>query len=296
MVHSLFLELTSHCNLRCPYCFNHSNEGPVQAFAEETLLRVVQEAREALDTDELILSGGEAILHSAWRHVVDVGIRQGMTVSLITNGIGLTDPVVSFLKERGVEVGVSLAGTSCEEDEPVRGPGAWRRSMRGINSLVAAGINPGLIYTVHRANVGSAQRAVELGVAHRVAWVRFTLIRNLGRAQAHWDRIGLSLTDRLFFLTEYARIECPPGFDANIVPDPDLDSAAPLVRPSDRSRATQDGTGPGEACLRFDGKVYFDNRSWESWPEFLLEQGYTQLVTTAPGSMPVTQDNHVSCM
>jgi MoaA/NifB/PqqE/SkfB family radical SAM enzyme len=267
-IRSLYLELTSKCNLRCPYCFNFSNEGPRQQQATEQLFTVIQQAHELLKIEELVLSGGEVMLHPDWKQVVEYGRSFDLTVSIITNGLAITESVVSFLLEQQVQVCLSLGGTCEEEDAPLRGHYAWFRSVRGLELLSQRGLKPGLAYIIHRNNLGSAQRAVNLASAHQVAWLRFSLIRKLGRAEFYWDSIGLSLTEKLSFLQEYGQLKCPEELDIILAPDPELDRLTPLfvVSPTGTSNNLT------EVCLRFDGSVDLEDHNWRYWDAFLQEQ------------------------
>lgn len=269
---SLYLELTSKCNLRCPYCFNFSNEGPVRHWTAEKLLTVIQQARKLLVVEELILSGGEVLLHPYWQQIVDYGRSLGLKVSLITNGIAVTEPIISFLRSRQMQVTISLGGTCEEEDAPLRGRNAWLPSVKGLAMLGQSGIRPGLTYIIHRCNLNSAQRAVELAVAHQVAWLRFSLIRKLGRAELHWDSIGLSLTERLLFLQEYTRLKHPPDLDVTVVPDSHLESLTSFFDTSSNELNGFQAHNRTEICLRFDGTVELKDKRWKSWEAFWQEQ------------------------
>ena len=271
-IRSLYIELTSKCNLRCPYCFNFSNEGATQQRATEQLLAVILQAHELLGVKELILSGGEVMLHPSWQQVVDYGSSLGLNVSLITNGLAVTESVASFLLERQIQVCVSLGGTCEEEDTPLRGHQAWSRSVRGLALLCRSGLKPGLAYIIHRYNLGSVQRAVELAVEHQVVWLRFSLIRKLGRAKLYWDSIGLSLAERLSFLQEYVQLEHPADLDIILAPDPDLDSLTSFFVASPGEPNKHQEHNLTEVCLRFDGSVDLGNENWESWNAFLQKQ------------------------
>jgi hypothetical protein len=145
MLRTLYLELKSRCNLRCPYCFNSSNEGPIRAHTDEALLLILRKAREWPGVGELVLSGGELMLHPSWQWVIDQSRALGLQPALITNGIAMTDPMARFLAERCVHVCVSPGGTNEPEDAPLRGRGRGRGRCEGWLSLATTAFGPGCL-------------------------------------------------------------------------------------------------------------------------------------------------------
>lgn len=271
---SLYFELTSHCNLRCPYCFNFSNEGPVRQWHMNEIAAVVQSATQRLRLKELVLSGGEALLHPAWREVVKQGRGLGLPVGLISNGIAITDDVVQFLLEHDVSVTVSLGGTSEEEDAPLRGRNVFHRTLKGLATFQRHGLKPGLVYIVHKQNLDSMERALALADEYGAAWVRFGLIQQLGRAERHWQEIGVSLMDRLRFMSQYIKHSASSKVPCVLEVDPNLHRALHGRPGQEGSLAPSADAGTVEVCIRYDGRVELAGLTWESWERFLEDAAH----------------------
>ncbi|MFS0614348.1 radical SAM protein [Lederbergia ruris] len=262
-IKSLYLELTSLCNLKCPYCFNYSNELPVKAHKFDDLVKIVKQAKQINPIEEVVFSGGEAILHPSWRNIVEFVKSLDLDVSLITNGIGITPAIVDFLIAHNVKVALSLGGTNKEEDAPLRGLKAWERSIKGLNLLSESGIKPGVIYIIHKENLLSEKRAVDFLTKFDLSWVRFVFVRKIGRASENWDRIGLTLTDKFSFLNSFSKVENNSNIDVSVVPDPDLESLS--IFEGSTQLLEDENT---EVCLKYNGLVTFNDKEWGSWDDF----------------------------
>jgi sulfatase maturation enzyme AslB (radical SAM superfamily) len=112
---SLFLVLTSACNLRCTYCYN-SRGAPARMewpTVEAAVARLwASQARDA----RLLVTGGEPLLEFALLQRLVEHVRAtkppGRTVSfdLLTNGTRLREEQIAFLARHRVSVQISLDG------------------------------------------------------------------------------------------------------------------------------------------------------------------------------------------
>lgn len=270
-VDTLYVELTSRCNLLCAYCFNHSNEGLGTELTLTQALSAVSEARSLFATESVIVSGGEVLLYPRWREVIEHAQDLGARVDILTNALLTPDDALHFLRERGVGVSVSLGGTTPEQDEPLRGHGAWERTVRGMDRLVEAGLNPSITYVLHRHNARSMQQAVDFAAHHGVTALYFSLVRRLGRARQNWANLGLSLADRIGIVAAFQDLQPIDGVSIR----PPLDQVLRnLVRRNiDRSEATaaadeHEERTHREVCLRYDGTVEDGNAKYSDWRSF----------------------------
>lgn len=94
----IILDLTSRCNLRCPFCFAFGSEKELKELdineIEDTLYRVKR--------CHVVLYGGEPTLRDDLPKIINNVSRLGFNPILTTNGIKLTREFIAQLKKSGL--------------------------------------------------------------------------------------------------------------------------------------------------------------------------------------------------
>jgi uncharacterized protein len=160
----VLVKLASRCNINCTYCYwfrdpEVYNKPPVLTLEAEDAFcsRLEQHIREfRLDQFLLVFHGGEPLLFPKRRFIdlqkklqdiqsrTDCRIARGVT----TNAILIDEGWADLLKAHDVSVTVSLDGPPDINDKhrvDFKGRGTLAGTLRGIEFLRAAGIEPGLI-------------------------------------------------------------------------------------------------------------------------------------------------------
>ncbi len=146
----LFFEITNRCNLRCKHCgSNCISTG--QSLTVEDVERTLR--TDLPERPMICLTGGEPMLHSDFYEIAecvrDLGFPWGMT----TNATLIDDTAALKLKQAGMStVSVSLDGMERAHDLLRGQNGAWRRAIRGLQSLQKAGLKPQVTTVLHREN------------------------------------------------------------------------------------------------------------------------------------------------
>jgi uncharacterized Fe-S cluster-containing radical SAM superfamily protein len=136
------------CNLRCSHCFiscspeNHA----LGMMTFEQFLPYLHEAVQ-LGVKEFYFTGGEPFANPDLLKVLAATLQVG-PATVLTNATLLSSPVVKELacirdtSIYSLELRVSLDGFSPETNDPIRGPGTFRRIMRGIKLVREGGFLP----------------------------------------------------------------------------------------------------------------------------------------------------------
>jgi len=146
---SLWIQVAGlSCNLRCVHCFNGS--GPdvrdLPPLSPEEVRRLLDEAAGA-GVRDVVFTGGEPLLHPAMAEIAGDALAK-FPVTILTNGVLLTGPLVERLAEaaRGagysLEIRISLDAPLEEENDAIRGRGSFAKALAGAARLEAAGLLP----------------------------------------------------------------------------------------------------------------------------------------------------------
>ena len=146
---TLWFQVTgTKCNLQCKHCFISC--GPKSnthdMLGMDVIRRYLEEAL-ILGVKEFYFTGGEPFLHPEIISVLKEALECGTTTvlsngTLITEEISQTLAQVSRISKYKLEFRVSLESFIEEENDQIRGKGAFKRAIKGIQSLVNAGFSP----------------------------------------------------------------------------------------------------------------------------------------------------------
>jgi radical SAM protein with 4Fe4S-binding SPASM domain len=167
---SVTLELTLRCNLRCVHCYNFDRDLPYlplkrrdEELSDDEVHRIVDEVR-AEGCLYLALSGGEALVHPRLSEFARHASRDGMMVTIKSNGTLLDEAAVARLAEAGAAaVEISLYGAeAATHDGFVKQAGALARSLAGARRAREAGLKVKLSFVLLQRNAGEIERMIAL--------------------------------------------------------------------------------------------------------------------------------------
>ncbi len=136
------------CNLRCNHCFiscspeNHT----LDLMSFDQVLPYLEEAVH-LGVKEFYFTGGEPFINPDLSKILETTLQIGPATVLTNATLFSIDLVKELVTMRdsskySLELRVSIDGFSPETNDPIRGPGTFKRTMRGIKLLLDGGFLP----------------------------------------------------------------------------------------------------------------------------------------------------------
>jgi uncharacterized protein len=173
----LLVKVASRCNIKCTYCYwfrdadVYKKPAVLTVEAEEAMCRRLEEHINEYGLDEfaIVFHGGEPLLFPKHRFIslqkklIGIEERTGCMIArgVCTNAMLIDEEWCDIFNEYGVEVSVSLDGPPDIHDKyriDLRGRGTHAETLRGLASLRAKEIEPGLIVVCNPAE--DAQRVL----------------------------------------------------------------------------------------------------------------------------------------
>jgi len=155
-VRRIAFELTNRCNLSCLHCLR-GDEQARQDLPKELVVSVLDQARR-LGLSQVAFTGGEPLLHPHFEDIIRAAVERGFQFTFVTNGHLLSRalPLLSepAVKEKLIQMAVSLDGPDAETHDAVRGPGSFRKAMTAIAACHARSLPTRLKLTVNQKNLG----------------------------------------------------------------------------------------------------------------------------------------------
>lgn len=253
------LEITDHCNLRCPTCYAASGPERLTHRDLPTIERMLDcIVRNEVEPDVVQLSGGEPTLHPQFFAVMDAmrarPIRHRM---LNTNGIriaqedGFAERLASYVP--GFEVYLQFDSLREGPLRTLRGADLRRVREQALAKLNALDLSTTLVVTVRRGSNDDELGAIlDFALQQRcVRGVTFQPVQDAGRNDGYaFDAHRLTLSEvRRRILTQFPHLGAADLIPVPCHPDT-LAMAYALRRPQGRSPITPlTGLVPPEVLL-----------------------------------------------
>jgi|TARA_B110000881_G_scaffold205569_1_gene208129 hypothetical protein len=223
------IEITDHCNLRCPICYASSGPERHQDYREfEHVIQMLDKVVENEGEPDVIqISGGEPTLHPDFFRILDEAkARPIRHIMVNTNGIRIAnDPeFVAKLAEYMPGFEIYLQFDSLEKEPLLRLRGADLREIkrRALENLNAHNISTTLVSTISRGlNDDEMGKLVEFAISQPcVRGITFQPIQDAGRSddyQVSEERLTLTEVRRrigeqssIFTIEDLLPVPCHP--------------------------------------------------------------------------------------
>jgi radical SAM protein with 4Fe4S-binding SPASM domain len=192
------LVVTEQCNLDCRLCYGNCKEPKARRELPADRWRAVIDDLAASGVIWLYVEGGEPFLKVGFLDVLAANTHRMFTM-VRTNGTLIDRALADRLKE--IDVGIVLVdlwgATAAVHDRLTGVVGSYQRSLRGIEHLVAAGVETQMLFILNRHNAQELQSYVELAASLGVRTVGILRLYPLGRAKQNWAELALSLEEMM---------------------------------------------------------------------------------------------------
>jgi heme b synthase len=156
--------MTRACNLACVHCRAGASPDadPEELSSQEG--RALIDGIAAVGKPILIMTGGEPLLRKDFFDLARYSINSGLRAVLATNGVLVTPEIAKEIGKTGIaRVSISLDGPTPEEHDAFRKvPGAFAKSLAGVDNLRSAGVSVQINTTLTRRNRNRLAKLVEL--------------------------------------------------------------------------------------------------------------------------------------
>ena len=179
------VELTSNCNLKCIYCYrdagpNHS------AYLEYDVLVDILGRLANNGVRSIELTGGEPLLHPHFLEILRYCVTRFDRIIVLTNGCLIDKETAKFAgthKEK-LLFQTDLDGSTQELHDSIRGvPGAFNKTIKGIENLVGEGVKLRVVMNIVKENVHDIEKTLITAKQLGATWFTFVPVVYVGRAK-----------------------------------------------------------------------------------------------------------------
>ncbi len=194
------IAVTYRCNLACRFCYagcgcKKDEEHPdLPASALKEVLGVI---RDEAEVPSVSFTGGEPLLRPELPELVRHAKGLEMWTNLITNGTLASAETVKKLKDAGLDSAqVSVeAGTAELHDAIAAQPGAFARSVKGVENFLKAGIRVHTNTTISALNKDRLEGILDLVRSLGLSKFSMNLLMPVGSAGKNFEETFVSYTE-----------------------------------------------------------------------------------------------------
>lgn len=221
---SFYLYLTEGCNLACRHCWINpplDSEENHHAFLSVELIQKAVKEGKPLGLDTIKLTGGEPLMHPQIVDIINIASSENLKLTIETNGTLITDSFISAVKNHSdAFVAVSLDSARSEVHDAFRGiPGAFNKTVSGIQKLVEANIKPQIICSLIPENLNDIEEIVKFSKELGASSFKLNIIQPTSRGDLMYQRgESVSLPDILAVYKDLTE-RLAPELDMMMYPD-----------------------------------------------------------------------------
>lgn len=182
----VLFELTSYCNLNCPFCLNASSVQNDEFMTFEHFRIMVDKIKH--NTKMIMLSGGEPLANPYILDMLDYLIQNELPFRISTNGMLMTGEIMRRIKYYSkASIQFSLDGAVAETDNKLRCTGHYEKIISLMSELNEVGYKKGILkMVINRLNYEQIEDHFYLALKYNFVPAYAFLVKS-GRAITNWN-------------------------------------------------------------------------------------------------------------
>jgi radical SAM protein with 4Fe4S-binding SPASM domain len=197
-----WIEITRRCNLRCPHCFVEGGEKRNGEMPTERIMRLLEEWAE-MGVFSVVITGGEPTIHPDFIEITRYAHSLGFAVSIATNGMPLTDKLLSQLPHDDVIISMSIDEAHGQGE---RGEDDFDFVTRRLLRVRDSGFNTSIMTTTTHDNAPKLNQIITWAIENDIS-LRSVPFVPMGRGALYRDMINTTADVEMaarFWLAEEA--------------------------------------------------------------------------------------------
>ena len=193
--------VTNTCNFKCRHCYSRTD--PSEELDGPTLFTCIDKIIKA-GVLSINFGGGEPLLRSDLLDIAAFASKQGLRVSMNSNGFLIDQEMAMKLKQAGFsKVGISIDSHLPEVHDGFRGiKGSHQRAVAALAYLKAAGIKTSISTVICKINHTAIPELIDFALQCGVHQLNFHNFKCSGLGYSNKDELDLSAEEwKEFYIT-----------------------------------------------------------------------------------------------
>jgi len=187
----IYFETTHSCNLNCKTCLVAARPSSDNEMKIDEFMNFAKKAKD-FGAETVFFTGGEPLIKPGFLQCIPDLHSIGYEITIITNGMLITDESIDIFYRNNVHVNLSLDSTNYELNDFIRGKGTAAKLDSLIKFLTEKNIKTTISVTVNKMNFDYLHEFIEKYGGYENLKIHFLEVIKRGRAIENWDKLGLS--------------------------------------------------------------------------------------------------------
>lgn len=159
-INAIQLEITKRCNFNCKHCYLGNERFEKDYLSTENIKSIICQASD-LGVFEFDITGGEPLVRSDIRELLQYIYVKGMRTRLYTNGFLIDDEMIHFFKSINLYcVRISIDGNNENVHNSIRGVDSYKVIFENIEKLQRVGIIVEITTIVMKENYNQVESII----------------------------------------------------------------------------------------------------------------------------------------
>jgi len=218
ILHRIFFNITSACNLSCHYCYANSRRmADRDLLSLKVIERIASEGKKCGATS-VLLSGGEPFFRKDWFQIFSSFDDHDYELSISSNGVLIDEKKIeSFGSLKNIIFQISLDGSEKTVDKITGVKGTFTRVIKAIDRLLENGYSVQINSVLHKDNYNDIPFLIRYSYEKKVVLRLTFLDKNYGRAEKTTRDLDLGHVNKIIKAIHIART-ANPYIELNLPP------------------------------------------------------------------------------
>lgn len=170
-------DITSKCNLKCKHCYQSYNEDLI-AFSKKNIDEIIDILKKEM-VGHIHILGGEPLLYNHLLYLIEKAKKNGLLVTINTNGTMLTEKIACRLSDLGLDqLSFSLDGATESINDKIRGEGVFSKVDKAVYVATKAKLDISITYTISDDNFLDFENVVLYCIKNKIKYLRIIPVYN----------------------------------------------------------------------------------------------------------------------
>jgi len=176
--------VTNRCNLKCDYCSVSSspNELKEDELSLQDFKNLFQDLSD-MNIHRISLTGGEPFVREDFFEILNLTQKHRFAKVINSNGVLITDSIARKLSEFNFDrICITMDGSSPSIHDVIRGDGNFKKTIKGIKSLMRYNLPVSTLFTLNKTNVHDLIPTIKLNEMLGIRYMSVMVVCPTGRA------------------------------------------------------------------------------------------------------------------
>ena len=231
IIKGVYFEITSKCNLHCPYCYHGDklNEVNSSSIMLDVYLKVIKDVVD-LGGEFIHLSGGEPFLHNEIINFAKIAKYNNLEVKVSTNGTNLSSFETNELSLID-EISIAIDGVNADEHDSTRGSGSFSLVEKNLYKMKKGGIinKITLAIILRKNNYNKIVSFINYALKWNVLGINFDILHDsVNLKNNFFQKEQLNSSDVLAAQKEIEKCKARNNLKLDIVPPKNIGGDCPF--------------------------------------------------------------------